>query len=192
MGIEKMGVRKTVWTASFVTFSLQILILQCTFLSAAHLTPMRSFKDTTLNSDSLDDYSLNKLQQYRQVKDQNKDENLKNEGVDTVEGTNGVFNTSSGFDCPSDHIECSDSKTCCRLGESCCPDVDGNGLMECCPIENLTDVTVQCCQCNPGKCCYPGLHCVVDDNGKFVMCDPDTLPILYRWMYRQYEAKQNQ
>merc|ERR1712018_999477 len=151
---------------------------------------MRSFKDTRLNSDSLDDYNLNAIQQYRQVKDQNKDENPKNEGVDTVDGTNGVFNTSSGIDCGPDGLECEDSKTCCRSNESCCPDVDGNGLMECCPIENLTDVTVQCCK-GVKKCCYPGLHCVVD-NGKFVMCDPDTLPILYRWMYRQYEAKQKQ
>ena len=60
-----------------------------------------------------------------------------------VEGTNGVSNTSSGIDCGPDGLECSDHITCCRSGESCCPDVDGNGVMECCPIEDLTDVKVR-------------------------------------------------
>lgn len=183
-----MEARKPVWTAAFVALTLQVLIFRCTFLSAAHLRPMQSSRDTAFDIDTSDEYSSNQLLPFREVKNKDKDENNKSEGRDMIDGTNGLHNTSEVLDCGPGYIDCPDGNSCCRSGETCCPDVDGNGVMECCPIPNLTDIDTQCCK-GVLKCCYPGLTCVVE-NGEFVKCDPDTLPILYRWMYREYEAKQ--
>lgn len=138
-----MEARKQVGIAAFVALALQVLVFQCTFLSAAHLSPIRSSRDAAFNIDSSDEYSFNQLHPFREAKNKNKDENNKSEGRDMIDGTNGLYNTSEVLDCGAGYIECSDGKSCCRSGETCCPDVDGNGVMECCPIPNLTDLDVR-------------------------------------------------
>ena len=137
-----MEVRKSVWTVSFIVLTLQILILQCTSLSAAHLKSMRSSKNATSNSGSLDDFSFNKQHPFREVRNKKQDENIKNEGLDMFNGKNRFYNTSLVRDCPPDYIDCPDTNTCCLKGWTCCPDSDGDGLMECCHIEYLDDLEV--------------------------------------------------
>ena len=59
-----------------------------------------------------------------------------------VNGKNRFYNTSLVRDCPPDYIDCPDTNTCCLKGWTCCPDSDGDGLMECCHIEYLDDLEV--------------------------------------------------
>ena len=40
-------------------------------------------------------------------------------------------------DCGAEHQLCSDGRTCCELGDTCCPDSNTNTGTGCCDIDNV-------------------------------------------------------
>jgi len=184
-----MGTRSIMWYFGFALLVVQIAMLESAFISKegafianTHFAPVKSSKDTTDNVISIKDLRKEPFHQTKDKKDINLDELLENNGVDTFGGTNSESNAID----PDEYVPCSDGNTFCPEGCKCCVDADGDGLMECCPLGE----PATCCDPPVKKCCASGLTCVVED-GEFVKCDPDNVPLLYRWMYRQYESKEN-
>ena len=45
-------------------------------------------------------------------------------------------------DCGAQHQLCSDGRTCCELGDTCCPDPTTNTGTGCCDIDNVRSSAV--------------------------------------------------
>ena len=128
-----MMVQNTLWICSLVLLTNQIVELESSYV---HLDKARQSKAIFHSADAEQDSNVVPLDKVENKKHERLDELIPNEGLDKVKGSGSVPNSSDtdGF------YVCDDEKTYCQDDQTCCPDVDGDGLMECCnfdPVELL-------------------------------------------------------
>jgi len=162
--------------------TVQILVLQSTYILAANLNSVRSSRDTFVKTQSTEINNHNILKQIKTLKYKHQEENVQNGGMDLTEGVNSTFIISDA----ENWVMCPDGRSCAD-GNKCC-DADGDGQYNCCPISDGI-----CC---PGInssghnfCCYVGANCGGPDENGFSYCDygKSSKHLLHRWMYRQYQ-----
>jgi len=167
---------------SFILITVQILVLQSTYILDANLKSVRSSRDALEKTVSTKGNNHNILKPVKTLKYKRHGENIRNGSMDLTEGTNSSGITS----CSEPWVQCLDGN-CCPPDNTCC-DADGNGIYNCCPISNGV-----CC---PGKnshgnpfCCYEGAKCSGPDEHEISHCDygKTSKHLLHRWMYREHQ-----
>ena len=132
-----MKVQNTLWICSLVLLTNQIVELESSY---AHLDKARQSKTIFLSADAEQDSNVVPLDKVENKKHVRLDELITNEGLEKVKGSSSVPNSSDtdGF-----HL-CDDLKTNCPDDYQCCPDANGDGVMECCHYDpvDLPGVTI--------------------------------------------------
>ena len=127
-----MATKSKASRASFILMTVQILVLQSTYILAANLNSVRSSRDTFVKTESTESNNHNILKQIKPLKYKHREENVQNGGMDLTEGTNSTFIISDA----EDWFLCPDGINNCQDGSKCC-DADGDGLYNCCPISDV-------------------------------------------------------
>ena len=138
---------------SFILITVQILLLQSTYISAANLKSVRSSRDTLLKTEYTESNNHNILKQVKTLNFKGQEEDIKNGGVDLTEGKNSTLISGD----PEPWVECPDGNYC-EPNYKCC-DADGDKKYNCCPISNvrnelegfeimLTNFDFSCCNNN--------------------------------------------
>ena len=126
-----MAMKITALKASFILITVQILVLQSTYILAANLRSYRSSRDTSVKTESIESNNHNILKQVETLKYKRQEENIQNGGMDLTEGTNSTFITSDD----EEWVLCLDGNYC-PPDNKCC-DADGDGQYNCCQISDV-------------------------------------------------------
>ena len=118
--------------AFFILMTVQILVLQPSYISAANLKSVRSSRDTLSKTESMESNNDNILKQVKTLTHKRQEENIKNGGIDLMEGLNSTYIPSDAED---PWVQCPDGNYC-EPNWKCC-DADGDGRYNCCTISNV-------------------------------------------------------
>ena len=128
-----MAMKNKASRASFILMTVQILVLQSTYILAANLNSVRSSRDTFVKTESTEINNHNILKQIKTLKYKHQEENVQNGGMDLTEGVNSTFIISDA----ENWVMCPDGRSCAD-GNKCC-DADGDGHYNCCTISDVSN-----------------------------------------------------